>query len=42
MNESVSMSLRARINNFAKINKVSPQLALATELGLRWIRIALG
>ena len=28
MNESQSMSIRARINNFAKINKVSPQLAL--------------
>ena len=28
MNENDSMSLRARINNFAKINKVSPQLAL--------------
>lgn len=28
MNKNQSMSLRARINNFAKINKVSPQLAL--------------
>ena len=28
MNENQSMSIRARINNFAKINKVSPQLAL--------------
>lgn len=37
MNESLSMSLRARINNFAKINKVSPQLALQRYFAERFL-----
>ena len=37
MTESLSMSLRARINNFAKINKVSPQLALQRYFAERFL-----